>query len=775
MQHVSRTRAAAVKSAGRTITAGSLFFIAISGLPAHGVAQEAGTNPAPDATAQAPADETAQAPAAATPPPAPAAASQTPAEEITVTAARLNAARNNIEPSTGASTYNFTSQAIQDMPGGDAAPLNQVILQAPGIDQDSSADGTLHIRNEDLNVQYRINGVVLPDGLSFFGQGLSPFFIDSMSLITGALPAEYGLRTAGIVDIQTKSGVFQNGGSVSLYGGSYGTFHPSAEYAGSADGFNYYVSGDYMQSDHGANAVTPKYNSIHDDTQQGHGFGYLEKIIDPSTKVSLIAGSFTGAFQIPDNPGQAPNFGPASSPAPTPDGTINGSTNYDSSKTNETQTEGAYFAAASYLRSEEYVDYQISMFTKYSTLHFTPDIDEDIAFNGIAQNALRQDWANGLQAEGSYRIGAGHTLRAGVILNEERTSADTTNYVLPVDGSGIPTSSTPLVVTDDLAKTGWTYSAYLQDEWKVLPTVTVNYGGRFDVVNTDTMENQISPRLNVVWQATPTTTVHAGYASYFTPPPFELFAGPDLAKFAGTSADCAQSGPGTSETGTCTDSPIKAERDQYLDAGVTQDVLPGLKVGLDVYYKHARNLIDESQFGAPVILTAFNYATANNKGVEITTTYNNGPFSYYGNLAIAEQKAEDISSGQYNFSPDDLAVIAGMPINTDHSQLMTASGGVSYLWDGTRYSVDMIAGSGLRAREPNNIVPNGSTVPSYEQVNFGVSHVFADAPGGPVTVRLDLINVFDEVYLLRSGSGLGVFASQYGPRRSLYAGVTKEF
>jgi outer membrane receptor protein involved in Fe transport len=704
-------------------------------------------------------------------------AAQAPVEEITVTAQRLNEARNNIEPNIGASTYNLSSQTIDSMPGGgDNTPFNQVLLQAPGVDQDSLADGTLHVRNEHLNVQYRINGVALPDGVSFFGQGLSPRFIDSMSLVTGALPAQYGLRTAGIVDIQTKSGVFQNGGSVGMYGGSYGTLQSSTEYAGSAPGgYNYFVAGDYMQSDHGINAVTPNYDAVHDQTQQGHAFGYLEKIIDPSSKASLIAGSFTGTFQIPNVAGVTPVFGPPSASNPTPNGTINGVTNFDSNATNEHQEEGSYFAVASYLRSEEDLDYQISAFTKYSTLHFFPDIGNDIAFNGIAQNALRQDWANGLQAEGTYRLRADHTLRGGVILNEERTSSDTMNYVLPVDGSGNPTSSTPLAIADDSEKTGWTYSAYLQDEWKILPTVTLNYGGRFDVVNTDTMENQLSPRLNAVWQATPDTTVHGGYARYFTPPPFELFTGSALTKLAGTSADCAQSGPGTSETGTCQNSPVKAERDQYFDGGVTQVVLPGLKVGVDAYYKYARNLIDEGQFGAPVILTTFNYHAAFNRGVELTTSYDKGPFSYYGNLAIAQQKAEDISSAQYNFSPGDLTVISNTLINTDHSQRMTASGGVSYLWDGTRYSVDMLAGTGLRSQEPNNIVPNGSTVPSYEQVNFGISHRFENAPGGPIEIRADVINVFDETYLIRSGTGIGVFASQYGPRRSFFMGVKKEF
>ena len=47
---------------------------------------------------------------------------------------------------------------------------------------------------------------------------------------------------------------------------------------------------------------------------------------------------------------------------------------------------------------------------------------------------------------------------------------------------------------------------YLQDEWRVVPTVTVNFGLRFDAINGATRENQLSPRINVVWDPSPTFT-----------------------------------------------------------------------------------------------------------------------------------------------------------------------------------------------------------------------------------------------------------------------------
>ena len=118
---------------------------------------------------------------------------------VVVTARRLDQARDTIQPQIGASTYAITSTAIQAMPGGEDTALNQVILQAPGVAQDLY--GQLHIRGEHNGLQFRLNGVILPEGLSVFSQALSPRLAGNVEMITGALPAEYGLRTAGIIDI----------------------------------------------------------------------------------------------------------------------------------------------------------------------------------------------------------------------------------------------------------------------------------------------------------------------------------------------------------------------------------------------------------------------------------------------------------------------------------------------------------------------------------------------------------------------------------------------
>ena len=170
------------------------------------------------------------------------------------------------------------------------------------------------------------------------------------------------------------------------------------------------------------------------------------------------------------------------------------------------------------------------------------------------------------------------------------------------------------------------------------------------------------------------------------------------------------------------------------------------------------------------MLDGFNFDKANNLGVELKALYTMGNLKLYGNLAWARQLGTDIVSNQFLFTPDELAYIATHYIYTDHSQYLTASAGASYLWNDTRFSASMIYGSGLRSGFANT-----DHVPSYTQVNMGVSHDFyLVAPNKPTTLRFDVVNVFDKIYEIRDGSGIGVFAPQFGPRRAFYFGISQK-
>ena len=669
-------------------------------------------------------------------------------EPLHVVAKRLEEERIKIQPRLGASTYEITTRAIETQPGGANNPLPRILLQAPGVSQDSSSAGGIHVREQMGNLQYRINGITLPEGATLFGHsgGLSPRLASSVTLLTGALPAEYGLRTTGIFDIQTKSGAFDQGGYVSMYGGSHAWLQPSAEYSGTLGRFSYFLTGDYLQNRIGISPATPG-GATHDATRQGHGFGSFEYLFDSTSKVTAILGSFVGHFQIPNTKDATPSF------------TVNGLADFDSTKVNETQLEQNYYAVLSYLKAEKELAYQVALFTRYTDLHFHPDPLADILFNGIAQDFHRGSIATGIQGDGSYVLTPTHTLRAGGLVTAERVSVQTTSSVEDAAGP-----DTPFKIFDSTGKTAYSYSVYAQDAWKIVPTVTINGGVRFDYYAGFRDEWQFSPRLNVVWMATPTTTVHAGYARYFTPPPLVFTQSSTLNRFVGT----------TAEPATFKNTTLKSERANYLDGGVIQQILPGLKVGLDLYYKQAEHQLDDGQFGAPVFVTPFNFKHGYNYGVELSATYVVGDFSAYGNVAAARQLATRIETAQALFTVEDLAFIQNHYIHTDHDQLITASAGASYRWagPGTRFSLDFLAGSGLRRTV---VHVNDSTVKPYQIANLGIAQPFTLPGIGKMEARFDIFNLWDEQYKIRDGTGLGVFAPQFGPRRAFYGGLKKEF
>ena len=677
---------------------------------------------------------------------------------------RLDVAREQIVPELGATEFTIDKAQIQALPLGENTSVNQVLLRAPGTAQDSEAAGGLHLRGEHANLQYRINDVLLPEGVTGFGQELSPRFIDSLHLVTGSLPAQYGFRTAGIVDIHTKNGAFEPGGAVSMYGGRYDTINPSFEYGGSQGNLNYFVDGSYNHNNIGIENPTSSWDPIHDITDQYKAFMYLSYVLDDTSRLSLMGSLSYGDFQIPNTP---------SLPAGTSPGGIQWVPGtFDSSQLDENQNEQNYYAVLAYQKSVGDFNLQVAGYGRISSVHFTPDPVGDLYFDGVASDVNRKLYSGGLQADASYALGEKHTIRGGLMLLDQSLSADTTTTVFPVDANGDPTGPA-FPIMDNSVSHALFFGAYLQDEWKILPKVTINYGARFDLYyGSADKENQPSPRVNIIYQPTTNTTLHAGYARYFTPPPLENVNTATIQRFDNTSNASA----------TDQNDPVKAERADYFDAGISQKLAPGLQAGVDGYYKTAKNQLDDGLFGQTLILSAFNYNKGEIYGVEFTTSYTHDGFSAYANVAYSVAKGLEWSSAQFLFDPADAAYVKNNWIYLDHDQTVSGSFGASYLWkrsDGsTRVYVDALYGSGLRtdATAPDGTtIPNGGTVPSYYSVSIGVVEGFNIRGKEHLQARFDVENITDNIYQLRDGGGVGVNAAQYGRRLGFFAGLTYIF
>ena len=427
-----------------------------------------------------------------------------------------------------------------------------------------------------------------------------------------------------------------------------------------------------------------------------------------------------------------------------------------------------------YQKTAGNLNYQASVFGRNSSVNFTPDPTGDLYFDGVASDVSKNIYSGGLQMDASSEINTRHTLRGGLIALLENESQNSTITVFPVDGAGNPTGPAFPITAND-SNYGVFGGLYLQDEWKITDQVTANYGGRFDFFNSSfDHENQFSPRANLIYKPTDWTTLHAGYARYFTPPPVENTSAATVNQFKGTSnASSITNGI----TGT------RCERADYFDVGISQKITSHFQVGVDGYYKYAKQQLDDGLFGQTLILQPFNYSRGKIYGLEFTSSYTDGGFSAYANFAYSVAQGENWSSSQYLFDPTDLAYVKNNYIYLDHDQELTGSFGTSYLFKesdrtSTLIYLDALYGSGLRTDETTSsgqTIPNGGTVSPYYSINCGIEQSWKLQGKQMLKARFDIVNLTDNSYQLRDGSGVGVNAASYGARIGFFGSLTYVF
>src|SRR5438477_12373485 len=303
-------------------------------------------------TGMAMAQDAVASPSPSSSPAASTAAGTATAESVVVTSQELDISREQIVPSLGATRYTVGPDRLDSQAQGENAPFNETILRFPGVARDSF--GQLHVRDEHANLQYRIDDVLLPESIPGFGPELATRFADNISLMTGALPAQFGFRETGVIDIHTKNGAAFIGDEASIYVGSFDTFMESLERGGVTGKLSYYVSQSYLHDGIGIENPTSSSSPIHDNTDQFKEFVYLSYIIDDTSRFSFLAGDNHNDFQIPNNPGQTPIFNDM------------GRTNFNSAKLDENQSEDNAYEILTYQKNAGNFNFQTSIFNRYS-------------------------------------------------------------------------------------------------------------------------------------------------------------------------------------------------------------------------------------------------------------------------------------------------------------------------------------------------------------------------------------------------------------------------
>lgn len=661
--------------------------------------------------------------------------------------------RTAIWPDIGSSVYVFTSRDIGDLPLGRNTSLQQVLIQAPGVYQEEF--GTIHIRGEHANIQYRIDGVYIPSQIiSGFGSVLSTRFARSIILLTGTLPAEYGYQTAGVIEIDTPNGHTNPGLHLSLLGGSHDTWSPTLTWGGATRRWNWYLSGTYYRSALGLGSPTASSTPPHDTTHQGKGFAYLAWHPWRGARLMLINGEVRAHYQIPNPPGEIPLYAyEAQSPAEL-------ALTHPSQDLNETQNESNRFTVLALQGADRGWDYSLSYFNRLLVTHYRPDPIGDLVYEGVAGNIFESSMLNGFQADVDRRLDRENRLGFGLFLSHEHARDDDVSSVFPANASGQQTSEVPETVIDDHNTTGWTFGLYVQDTWRPVRSVHVDYGLRADVWDGSVRAGQISPRLAVVWQAGPKTRIHAGYARYFSPPSLYDIPQRSLEKFVDT----------TNASPVDVNSASLPQRSNYYDVGILQSLGSHWNVGLDTFYQQLTDALDVGQLGNALVFAYFNYAEGRIAGASLTLNYHRRRFGGNLNLTYLHSQAKGVITGQYNFPPAELAYVDAHYFPVDHSQPWSGSAAVHYVWRRTLFTADLVYASGY----PTGFA-NLQSLPAYATVNLGVARRWKLPAVGRISTRLSVVNLFDRVYELRNGTGLGISAPYYLPDRSFYLVLGKTF
>jgi outer membrane cobalamin receptor len=646
----------------------------------------------------------------------------------------------------GTNDYAITSENIADLPAGDNTVLTDVLAQMPGVGIDQNQQ--VHIRNtEGSGFQYQIDGVLVPLDIITnppFISMINPLFIKRFDLLDGILPAQYSYSTGGVLDIQTKDGCEQPGGSASLFAGQRDMLQPSAQYGGCDGAFSYYASALYSQSNLAFSSATPGDDPIHDRTQQGQAFGVFSYALDATTRLKLILSTAVNDNQLPNVPGLAPQFALANAPA------------ISSAQINSYLNFRDYLGILSLSGAPSpALSYQIA-YTLHSIAElYQPDNAGELLYQGVASQATHQDLDHTLQGDLNFRIGA-HKLSTGFYLGAYNVTADGSSLVFPADANGVQTSDVPLHIVNNIQSTNVLSGIYLNDLWQISPAWRTNLGVRWDDLTGFSPGNQFSPNFNLSYMPFTGTTFHAGTARYFQVPSFEGISPSAPAAFANTTG----AGPPGSTL------PL-TEHDWEWDAGIVQTLRPGLTISEDNFFEKTWHYLDAGQFGAVPVFAPFNYDHGEIWGAEIALDYNADKFSAYTNFTAGRNIETGVVTGQFNFdAPGELQYIDSHYIVLDHQPLLTISSGGSYEWNHYKILLDAIFNTGLRTG-----FANLQSLPDVFQVNFGVRRSFQIGTH-VISNQLTLWNIFDRVNLIRPSGGLGVFQSAYGARFTILDAIT---
>jgi outer membrane cobalamin receptor len=659
---------------------------------------------------------------------------------------------------TGSSAATITRDALQTLPGGDAQSLSDIIAVEPGIVRDVFGIGPVHVRANQNGIVYALDGVLLPQGLLFqFAETVPTRLVQSVNLLTGGLPAEYGSQNGagGVIDVTTRRPSERPEGEVQLLYGTYQTIQPSAAYSQAFGKWDVFLEGTYLGTQLGLNPpdVSP---ILHDAEIAGSAFGKVDYDATAKDRLELIAEFAQHNFQVPIDPTVLPL-------SDAPPGAVRGVDSYGNAppvfvpyNAHPTEAEQDLFATLAYVRVSEGTRLQVSPYVRYTTSHL--NCDPVLSLGATADpgttcaNVDRRLWHEGASATYAWSMGAQQRWKAGVLLDDTQSALSYSQFTRDDESpSGGPDPGLTINGGDhiNILLAG----AFVQDE------ITVGKAKFFPGVRAD-VQNAVfeashqpqlllagpSARLGFSYAFSDALVLHA-YAGYLWSPPTSLDAPVAAARLAGVTGAI----PAADN--------LKPERDEDAELGLAYRIFRRLKASLTAWGRYSQDTIDVQNVGPTSLVVNYNYARGRAVGVELAADAVASKYlTAFGNVTWELGYGQGVDSAQYLFAPADLAYTGWQIL--DHVQNWTVNAGADLHDEAARAHFSVLAqyGSGLRTG-PNN----DETVPGHFTLNATVRYRF-DFVLRP-EIAIDVLNVLDAEYPLRIANGY--FDGAYGPPRQV--------
>ena len=604
-----------------------------------------------------------------------------------------------INTKSSSSSTEISQKTVSALAGSDN--LSKLLYTVPGAAQ--GPFGEVHFRGAHTEITYRIDGVDIPSAVSgSFSDILDPQDIQSIDVMTGGYPAEYGNSLAGVVNITTRQHPEKE---IGIKEGNFDTHGINFNVSGSKSAFTYALSGISYFTGRGLD--TPVVNPMHDNLLKHSLFGNFSYMIDNNNRVSVLLYGDISHYQIPNTDIQQ---------------ALGVNDNQNESNDYETVLWHHNFKSNSNL--------VVSVYRRGSTLGYDGS-PADLAGGTVTSPAYLNDVAesflgSGAQAHYTNEVVKHNHIKAGI---SYKYLANKQYFFLAES----PQSSPPFF--DNHTSRGFEYSGYVQDELHYDP-VTVNAGLRYDAIDEFVKADQLSPRIGIAVKLLKTNSIHGYYGRFFQPAPFENIHVNSIPMFANQNMSI----------------PLQPERDNYFEVGDQQMITDYLLAKLTWYYKLMTNVIDYNQLLNSNIYVPYNIQSGYTRGVEFSLKSREID-GLSGEFNIAWEKSQGkgaITGGLFTVEP----VPPGY-FYFDHDQTYTSSALVNYRYDGFWSTLDLEYGSGLPygyntvTGDVNYLrVPPHAIAGLNAGYNFGKGFYL-----GKSDIELDIGNILNTSYLINQQNG----------------------